>query len=120
MGKHKRPRFYRLEGHVAVPCTGSYQECAMMFSQILGSERHIAEDEGPGWRLSTIFLGMDHNHHALAMNLPVKQHPPLLFETAFFRKIEGCEILARYTTWEQALTGHNHVLACLKSDSGAQ
>lgn len=119
MGKPTRPHFYRLKGHKVVPIPGSFEQSVMQYASILRRDRQVADDSGPNWRLSTIFLGMDHNHMALAMNLPIKEHPPLVFETAFFREIEGCQILDRYSTWDEALTGHNRYLTRIKSDSGA-
>lgn len=117
--KRTRPQIYRLEGHTVIPIPGDLREAVTEFGASLEQDRHVAVDDGPGWHLSTVFLGLDHNHHGLAMNLPLKESPPLVFETAIFRKTEGVTIADRYSTWEDALSGHNRILSQLKSDSGS-
>lgn len=60
--------------------------------------RRVAEDEIDGKRISTVFLGMDHNLYG-------KGHP-LLFETMVFNE-EGHDIwMDRYPTWDQSEKGH--------------
>lgn len=54
--------------------------------------------------VSTVFLGLDHNW--------TNQGPPLLFETMIFGgKYDQYQI--RYSTWEQAETGHNRIVESL-------
>jgi hypothetical protein len=52
--------------------------------------------------VSTVFLGLDHQWHA--------HGPPLLYETMVFRDGSGDDCV-RYSTREEALAGHNKVVA---------
>lgn len=63
--------------------------------------RRVAEDYGDGWRLSTVFLGLDHSFMS---------GPPLLFETMLFRN-DSPDDLWRCTTWDQAVAQHARELA---------
>lgn len=56
-------------------------------------------------RVSTVFLGADHNFLG---------GPPLLFETMVFR--DGPEEQERYCTWEEALIGHQKMLEYAKKE----
>lgn len=60
--------------------------------------RKVALTVIPGGRISTIFLGLDHQYG---------DGPPLLWETMYFEgdsfKDLACE---RYTTYEEAVIGH--------------
>ena len=50
--------------------------------------------------VSTVFLGIDHNFG---------EGKPLLFETMVFGgKLD--EETERYSTWEEAVEGHNHMV----------
>lgn len=121
MGKHSRPSYYRLDGYAAVPIPGEGYEAVLEFVKVLEAsspDRQVAFTQGPGWDLSTVFLGYDHNYLAVAMGLSPEEAPPLIFETALFRPDDSCEILKRYSTWDEALTGHNLYLTRIKSDSG--
>jgi len=59
------------------------------------AERHIGDDTINGVRISTVFLGLDHNWG---------DGPPLLFETMTFGGKE--EEQERYATYEEAEAGH--------------
>lgn len=51
-----------------------------------------------GTRISTVFLGLDHNHVG---------GKPLLFETMVFSDCQDInEEMWRYSTWQEAETGH--------------
>lgn len=59
--------------------------------------RQTAEDFVRNARVSTVFLGLDHNYSG--------EGPPLLFETMIFGgKLDGGQW--RYSTREEALAGH--------------
>lgn len=67
------------------------------------SHRRVDEDRLPdGVRVSTVFLGLDHNY--------VDGAPPLLFETMIFGgpHHDYCE---RYATWADAAVGHQQAVA---------
>ncbi len=64
----------------------------------------VASTEIGTVRVSTIFLGRDHNFFG-------EDGPPLLFETCVFGGALGRDI-ERYSTYEQAEQGHE--LMCLR------
>lgn len=67
----------------------------------------VAFDEVGGWRVSTVFLGLDHSWNSA---------DPLIFETMIFPpdsyRDYYCE---RYTTWEQAEIGHKRAIQWAES-----
>ena len=63
-------------------------------------ERRVAISEEGDVRVSTVFLGLDHQFGS---------GPPLLFETMIFGG-EHNEYQERYSTWEEAEAGHK--VAC--------
>ena len=74
------------------------------------AERHVAEDlvttpGGESVRVSTVFLGIDHNHGMYG--------PPVLWETMIFRKGEGCEQW-RHVSRASAKAMHEMIVAALK------
>lgn len=106
-----RPSYYVLEGHEPRPV--ALLEWAANQSEDRAG-RHVGDDTLPdGTRVSTVFLGLDLNHHP--------QGPPLLFETMVF-PADGSPLedvfCERYATWEQAEAGHAAVLARLRERSG--
>jgi hypothetical protein len=67
--------------------------------------RQVAEDHlGVNW-VSTVFLGLDHNHSG--------EGPPVLFETMVF-KMGRSSTQRRYRTWDEAVAGHQEVLEELR------
>jgi len=90
-------RHYRVldENHNVVPAT--MFEWAMFFE-----ERTVAKSDVAQYRISTVFLGLDHSHGV---------GPPLYFETMVFDTAYGSDSwrevdVERYETWEQARCGH--------------
>lgn len=70
--------------------------------------RHIADDTIGSARVSTVFLGLDHNLMGIG--------PPLLFETMVFGgAFDGEQV--RYTTTQQAIDGHN--ATCVRVRNGS-
>lgn len=69
------------------------------------ADRQVALDLIGEVRISTVFLGIDHNYYV--------DSPPILFETMIFggRFNEWEE---RYATRAEALAGHNRVLALVE------
>ena len=57
-----------------------------------------------GEEVSTVFLGLDHNFFFSG--------PPILFETLIFGGIHNNKMW-RYSTWEQAETGHNRIVEAI-------
>lgn len=65
-------------------------------------DRHIADDTVRGMRISTVFLGIDHNF--------TEDGPPVLWETMVFGG--GRDLYQeRYTSREEAVEGHKRALA---------
>ena len=84
---------YILEGKVAVRCDDLLAWGAWLENAV----RHVADDTIGDVRISTVFLGLDHNWNPGG--------PPLLFETMIFGGDHDgdCE---RCSTWEQAEEQH--------------
>jgi hypothetical protein len=84
----------------------SVQPCSLFefTEQMQSPERRVAFDEleGVGF-VSTIFLGLDHSFF---------KGPPLLFETmARIGDRWAEEVMRRYSTYDEALAGHNELVA---------
>lgn len=73
-------------------------------------ERHLADDRlENGLRVSTVFLGLDHNY--------CLDGPPILWETMIFDADEESELSGyqqRYATREEAEAGHKEALELAK------
>lgn len=69
------------------------------------AKRHVAKDDVGKIRVSTVFLGIDHNFAG---------GTPILFETMIFgsKKHEGYQ--ERYCTWQEAEEGHKRALKLVK------
>lgn len=89
---------YILEGRTPVLCD-DIMKWGAQFEDI--KSRRVAETTIGDARISTVFLGLDHNWGG---------GPPLLFETMIFGgEHDGyCE---RYSTWDEAERGHAAALA---------
>lgn len=96
-------RLYVLDGKRPVPATlrewGRWMETA---------DRHVGDTEvAPGVRVSTVFLGVDHNHSG--------RGPPVLFETLVFDDYGSGGEQHRYHTWDKAETGHRETVDRLRA-----
>lgn len=69
------------------------------------ADRHVANDEIGGARVSTVFLGIDYSFG---------NGPPLLFETMIFGGPHA-DYQTRCSTWEQAEAQHAEAVALVKS-----
>ncbi len=97
-GRHDR---YRLRGRKPIPCG--------LFQFGLGleyGERDVGETTiGPYW-ISTKFIGM--------RQTPVEREPPLVFETALFEEGEFVAVIERYSSWEEAESGHEKAVEVVR------
>ena len=89
-----------LKGHMAVPA--NLMTWARWFET---ADRKVANDRIGDIRVSTVFLGVDHNFDG---------GPPLLFETMIFGGPHD-EYQEWYSTWEEAEAGHATALALVKA-----
>lgn len=71
------------------------------------ADRHVANTMVGDVRVSTVFLGLNHNFHS---------GPPLLFETMVFGGKHD-EYQERYSTLEGAMQGHERAVAMVKEDN---
>jgi hypothetical protein len=111
---------YILEGKEPVPIDDTLA-WAKWFEQ--NANRRLAETRINGWRVSTVFLGIDNN---------LFSEPPLLFEPMIFSLTEKIKspirekeypksldnYCRRYPTWDEALAGHLEAVAMIRE--GAQ
>ena len=85
--------FYKLEDRQIIACsaieTGEWMRTA---------DRHVDYTSINGHEISTVFLGVDHNH--------TDEGDPILFETGIFNDDNNMIEMKRYLTWEQATKGH--------------
>jgi hypothetical protein len=67
------------------------------WGESFNNDRIVAKTKIGDVLVSTVFLGIDHNHFGIG--------PPLLFETLVFNgPLDGS--MGRYSTWDQAFAGH--------------
>jgi len=89
--------FFKLVGHRPIPCKDHW-DWARWYE--IG-DRRVAEDyPAEDCRVSTVFLGLDHNHTG--------KGPPILFETMVFGGPMD-DYMRRYATWEEAEKGHAEI-----------
>ena len=77
------------------------------YSRLFGDKDYVrvALDKVAGRSVSTVWLGIDHNHS--------ERGAPLIFETAVFLRGD-CDIMARYSTEAEARSGHAAIVRGLK------
>lgn len=69
------------------------------------ADRIVAKDDFGDMRISTVFLGLNHNYD---------DGPPLLFETMIFGGPHD-DYQERYATWDEAEAGHGRALTMVKA-----
>lgn len=95
--------FFKLDGeHNLIPCT--CEEWGAMLQE-KGSKR-VAFDVIDGMEISTVFLGLDHNHFG---------GTPILFETMIFKDRNDDIYQSRYHTWDEAVKGHQTAMEWVKN-----
>lgn len=71
--------------------------------------RRVKEDFVNGYRISTVFLGIDHRFSVAYKRFPI------LFETMVFDKGSYDDLRCeRYSHWEEAEAGHKKMVAKVK------
>lgn len=90
---------YILDGHEVVPVEDVLEWGAWFENS--HERRRVAEDFVGSVRVSTVFIGLDHQWG---------DGPPLLFETMVFGgRLD--DFTDRYSTWDEAEAGHRAALA---------
>lgn len=90
--------YFLNEDHTYTQCT--LMEWAIQIEHLWREKKkHVADEEVKGKRVSTVWLGLDHNYLG---------GKPLLFETMVFDQPKGGTdiYMDRYTTWTEAVEGH--------------
>lgn len=89
---------YKLdENKNSAPCsTDEWAE--QLEKMVFEKTKHVADETISGKRISTIWLGIDHQW--------CENGPPLLLETMVFNENEESIYCERYSTWDQAELGH--------------
>lgn len=79
--------------------------------QFENMNRHVGNDVVCGKHVSTVWLGLDHNHFGGV---------PLVFETMVFSEHDGNSdiYMERYSTWDEALEGHKKAIEWVKKHYG--
>ena len=95
--------YYNIDGTV---CEGGVMEWAKKFDY--RDSRVIGKTDVGDMRVSTVFLGLDHNYN--------NEGPPLIFETMIFGGLLDQETW-HYSTKEEAEVGHEAAVAIAKKAS---
>lgn len=100
--KTKPWMYYVLDkDHNAIPTDDVY-EWAKMYEDNSKKRRVASTQVGKYW-VSTVFLGIDHSLG--------DDSPPILFESMVFSDTESDLDCKRYCTWNEALAGHERMVA---------
>jgi hypothetical protein len=93
------PHYWVLKNHV--PVKADLVTYTLFFRD--DANRRVDETIGEGWRVSTVFLGLNHNF--------ARGGRPLLFESMVFDDFDNDERQERYATWDEAVEGHRAIVA---------
>lgn len=98
--------FWILEGKTPVPCPDVLAWAQWMEDP---SNRKVAFTDVRGLEVSTVFLGIDSG-----FRLNRRNKAPILFETMVFNQTGALlNVQRRYSTWDEAETGHNAIVQAL-------
>jgi len=95
---------YILKGHEAVPA--DLMTWAKWYET---GNRRVADDSVGDIRVSTVFLGLNHNYG---------EGPPTLYETMVFGGPHDQEWEERYCTWDEAVAGHAAMIERVSTGGG--
>jgi hypothetical protein len=95
-------QYFKLIGKMAVQCDTLLEWAEWMEV----NSRRVANDEIEGIRVSTVFLGLNHDFSG--------KGDPLLFETMVFLPDGSTGTMWRYFTWAEAEAGHKEILDSVK------
>lgn len=98
-------RLFILRNRIAVPCESMSEWGSFMSDE---TACRVAETYVGEARVSTVFLGVDHNH--------LGHGDPLLFETMTFTPEGQGRLRGRYFTWADAANGHQGEVDALQRE----
>ncbi|HEY2811797.1 MAG TPA: hypothetical protein VGJ00_10475 [Rhabdochlamydiaceae bacterium] len=98
--------YYLNDDHTIRPCTKEewIDQCHEMYEG--KTSKHVADDEINGYRVSTVWLVINHNFF--------KEGTPLLFETMVFDGKDESIYCERHSTWDEAEEGHKKAMQWVK------
>ena len=100
-----------LEDHTPVPIESDHESLTIWANWMSNCENIIVkQEEIDGFKISTVFLGLDHNWYS--------SDRPLLFETMIFHsnfKSTDEEYKERCSTWDEALIQHAQTVEFIKT-----
>jgi hypothetical protein len=96
---------YKLEGKMVVVCDSAWEWMEWFHT----ADRHVADEEIGGIRISTVFLGWNSRFNF--------EGDPLLFETMIFFPDGETGNVWRYFTWAEAEEGHRKVVEIIKQQT---
>ena len=88
---------YILDNHTPVKVDVTSSEGMLKWGHNLEQNKVVSQTEVKGVLISTVFLGVDHNHTGAGK--------PVLFETAT-KKHDRWSIVDRCCTWEEAVSSN--------------
>jgi hypothetical protein len=101
--------FYKLNNDKSISPCSDIEWDKQISEMIRTMTKHVADEDVNGNRISTVWLGMDHNWG--------EKGPPHLFETMIFSPPESFihRHLWRYSTWDEAVEGHKKAVEWVKN-----
>jgi hypothetical protein len=101
-------KYYILKEKEIIPCSDHIEWCNWIENST--NERIVNQTIIGEKMISTVFLGIDHSFQFREYN-----RDPILFETMIFNKDGTTEnFQERYSTYHEALEGHNKILKRIK------
>lgn len=101
---------YTLDANrVPIPCFDTMEWATWHGNNIPACR--VADDYTEHYRVSTVFLALDHNHW--------RQDDPILFETMVFLTSGDYGQMERYRTWAEAEAGHERIRSMLAREYAA-
>jgi hypothetical protein len=75
-------------------------------------DKHVGDEFVDKYRVSTVFLGLDHRFGG--------EGPPLIWETMVFSPGGSDDYCERYATYEEALAGHHKAIEWVKKNKSVE
>ena len=98
--------YYKLDENKNVVSCSLEEWCDHIERRVLNYSKHVADEEIDGKRVSTIFLGLDHQWQ--------ENGPLQVFETMVFDGSHHDIYCDRYSTYQEAEEGHKKAVQWVK------